>query len=53
MGVFLVALGAVLVVLAFLLAFTLYGEVGAGLGALCVVIGALMVASRRPEGPRA
>jgi len=38
--------GAALVILTFLLAFTVFGEISALLGVLCLVTGALMIARR-------
>jgi len=48
----LIGVGAVLIVLTFLLAFTIFGEISALLGAMCIVIGAMLL-GRRAHGPRA
>lgn len=46
MAVVLIVLGAVLVVLTFLLAFTIFGELSAVLGVACLVAGSLMLGRR-------
>jgi hypothetical protein len=51
MAVALIILGAVLIVLTFLLAFTIFGEISALLGVVCMAAGAVLL-SKRPGGPR-
>lgn len=46
----LIIAGVVFVVLAFLLAFTIFGEVSGVLGLVCIVVGTVMVSKREP-GP--
>ena len=44
----LVGIGAVLIVLTFLLAFTIFGAISALLGIACLVVGATMFSQRGP-----
>lgn len=46
----LIGIGAVLIVLTFLLAFTTFGEISALLGVVCIACGAMMI-GRRAHGP--
>jgi hypothetical protein len=46
----LIGLGVLLIVLAFLLAFTIFGEISAVVGLLGVVAGALMLGRRSSRG---
>jgi hypothetical protein len=52
MPVVLISAGAVLIVLTFLLVFTIYGFVAAVVGLVCIALRAVML-SRRTPGPRA
>ncbi len=45
----LIGVGALLIVLTFLLAFTIFGDISALLGAALIVVGAVMV-GRRAQG---
>ncbi|MFZ0059668.1 MAG: hypothetical protein WAL35_06435 [Acidimicrobiales bacterium] len=45
----LIGVGALLILLTFLLAFTIFGEISAVLGVTCIVIGAVML-GRRTRG---
>jgi membrane-bound ClpP family serine protease len=44
----LIVLGAVLMVFTFLLAFTIYSDIAAVVGLICVVTGAVMLSRRAP-----
>ncbi len=52
MPIVLIGVGAVLIVLTFLLAFTIYGLISLGLGVLTIALGAHMFGRRAP-GPEA
>jgi hypothetical protein len=45
----LVGVGGVLIVLTFLLAFTIFGVISAVLGITCLVVGATMLSRRGPD----
>jgi hypothetical protein len=51
MPVILIATGAILVVLTFLLAFTLFGLISAFLAVVCIASGAVML-NTRASGPK-
>ncbi len=50
MPVVLIGAGAILIMLTFLLAFTIFGVISALLGMACILMGAMML-GRRPHEP--
>jgi hypothetical protein len=49
----LIGVGIALIVLTFLLAFTLYGEICGVVGVVCLVVGAVKFGQRPPKAPTA